>query len=287
MKFSRSCQAAVALALLSGGAHAGMAVNQIPSCYAAGKLEIKAPLPQQAFYIVLDETVVLDDSLKRSLWEQVKPQIRPGVEFSIFRFSAYSQGKYLDIVASGVLEAPLDPKMRDEVSVPKLKSFDACIKGQGEYALNLVKDGIGKVLRDSSFDLARSDIEGSLAALSKIVKESRPAQRKLLLVSDMLENSSISSFYQNNGVRKIEPAVEWKKAEAEKMIGDFGGASVYVMGAAIIAADPKARPGGKQPVQYRDAKTMAALQEFWTGYFARSHATLEEFGAPALLSGIK
>jgi hypothetical protein len=273
------------LFLLSAGAHAGSALNQIPSCYAAGKLELKSPPPQRAFYIVLDETVVLDDGLKRSLWDQVRRQIVPGTAFSILRFSAFSQGKYLDIVANGVLEEPLDAKQRNDISVPKLKSFDACLKGQAQYALNMARDTIGKVLQDSSFELARSDIEGSLRAVSKIVKDDKTPERTLLLVSDMLENSTISSFYQNNGVRKIDPAAEMKKAEAEKMLGDFGNASVYVMGAGIIASDPAAKT--VKMAQYRDTKTMAALQEFWTQYFARSNAKLEEFGAPALLSVIK
>lgn len=274
-----------AFCLAPFGALAGSAANQVPSCYAAGKLEI-APAPsQRAFFIVLDETVVLDDSLKRGLWDLVKPQIGAGTELSIYRFSAYSQGKYLDVVASGVLEMPIDPKRRDTVSVPKLKSFDACLKGQGEYGLALARNAIGKVLQDSSFALAKSDIEGSLFALAKVVKESKARTRTVLLVSDMLENSSISSFYQNNGIRKIDVAAELKKVESEKLLGDFGGASVYVMGAGLISVDAKAKNQVRQ--QYRDTKTMTALRDFWSQYFVRSNATLEEFGAPALLSVIK
>ncbi|MES2149861.1 MAG: hypothetical protein V4508_08705 [Pseudomonadota bacterium] len=287
----RSIHIALAVSALSlflaPGAQAGSAANQIPSCYAAGKLEQKPEPAQRSFFIVLDETVVLDDSLKRSLWDVVKPQIAAGTEFSIYRFSAYSQGKYLDIVATGALEAPIDPKLRDAVSVLKLKSFDACLKGQAEFGLSLTRNAIGKVLTDSSFDLAKSDIEGSLFALAKVVKESRPPVRTILLVSDMLENSTISSFYQNNGVRRIDPAVELKKVEAEKMFGDFGGGAVYIMGAGLIAANPHAKNPERPAAQYRDTKTMSALQDFWSKYFARSNAVLKEFGAPALLTVIK
>ncbi|HEV7816986.1 MAG TPA: hypothetical protein VGP06_18050 [Janthinobacterium sp.] len=275
------------MSIASISAVAGSAINQVPSCYTAGKLDIKPKAAQRSFYIVLDETVVLDDSLKRSLWDLVRPQIAAGTEFAIYRFSAYSQGRYLDIVTSGALEVSIDPKLRDSVSVPKLTSFDACLKGQAEYGLTITRNAIGQVLRDSSFELAKSDIEGSLFALAKVVKESKSPTRTVLLVSDMLENSAISSFYQNNGVRKIDPAAELRKTEAEKMFGDFGGASVYVMGAGLISPDGKAKAAAKPPFQYRDTKTMAALQDFWTQYFVRSHAKLEEFGAPALLSAIK
>lgn len=272
--------------LLCGAAPASAqaALDQIPSCYAAGKLAVSAPPPSHAFFIVLDETVVLDDGLKRSLWELVKPKLAPGTALSIYRFSAFSQGKYLDIVAAGVLEAAIDGKLRDDISVPKLKNFDACIKGQGAYGVELARGAIGKVLAGSSFGLAKSDIEGSMFALAKVVKASTAPSRTVLLVSDMLENSTVSSFYQNNGVRKIDPAAEIKKVEAEKLFGDFGGASVYVMGAGLISLDPKT---SKPQSQYRDTKTMQALQQFWSDYFARSNAVLQAFGAPALLTAIK
>jgi hypothetical protein len=281
---SRLSQLAAALLALGLGAAAAAApVNQIPSCYAAGKLEIKPQPVQRAFFIVLDETVVLDDALKRSLWELVKPVVVPGTEVSIYRFSAYSQGKYLDVAASGVLEMPIPAQVRDSVSVPKLKTFDACMNGQAQYGLTLTRNAIGKILADSSFDLSKSDIDGSLFALSKVVKESKAPVRTVLLVSDMLENSTVSSFYQNKGVRNIDPAAELKKVQAAKLFGDFGGASVYVMGAGLI----QATAGGKAPAQYRDTKTMNSLQQFWSGYFERSNAKLEAFGTPALLTVIK
>jgi hypothetical protein len=277
--------ALLALGLGLGAGASAAPVNQIPSCYAAGKLEIKPAAAQRAFFIVLDETVILDDALKRSLWDLVKPVVAPGTEVSIYRFSAYSQGKYLDVVAAGVLEAPIPAGVRDSVSVPKLKNFDACMTGQAQYGLTLTRNAIGKVLADSSFDLAKSDIDGSLFALSKVVRESKAPVRTVLLVSDMLENSTVSSFYQNKGVRKVDPAAELKKVEAAKLFGDFGGASVYVMGAGLIQA-----PAGgakAQPAQYRDTRTMNSLQQFWSGYFERSNAKLEAFGTPALLTVIK
>lgn len=274
------------LALAIAGSADAAPVNQIPSCYAAGKLEIRPDPVQRAFFIVLDETMVLDDGLKRSLWELVKPVIAAGTEVSVYRFSAYSQGKYLDVVASGILEAPIPARLRDSVSVPKLKIFDACLNGQSQYAQTLTRSAIGKVLADSSFDLGKSDIEGSLFALSKVVKDSKAPVRTVLLVSDMLENSTVSSFYQNKGVRGIDPAAELKKVEAAKLFGDFGGASVYVMGAGLIEA-PANKGARAQAVQYRDTKTMAALQQFWSGYFEQANAKLEAFGAPALLTSIK
>ncbi|MCG2586785.1 hypothetical protein [Massilia sp. TS11] len=259
--------------------------NQIPSCYAAGKLEVPAPASVQALFIVLDETVVLDDSLQRALWDAVRPQLQPGTQVAVYRFSAFSQGRYLDGVAGGTLEAPIDARLRDSISVPKLRQFDSCLKGQAEFGQRLVREAIGKVLAASTSTLARSDILSSLSALSQQVAAAQAGRRKVLLVSDMLENSSISSFYQNGGVRRIDPNVELKKLEQEKLTADFGGAEIYVMGAGLIGGDTKS--SNKGPQSYRDPKTMAALKSFWDTYFRRSHADLIEFGAPALLAPLR
>lgn len=272
-----------AIALFGSASAAAAPINQIPSCYVAGKLDTQSSPAQRALFIVLDETVVLDDELKRSLWDLVKPIIKPGIDVSIYRFSAYSQGRYLDVVASGTLEAPIPAGTRDSISVPKLKTFDACMNGQVQYGLTLTRNAIGKILAASTFDLAKSDIDGTLFALSKVVKDTKAPIRTVLLVSDMLENSTVSSFYQNRGVRNIDPTAELKKVETAKLFGDFGGASVYVMGAGLIQ-----QPSGPgKAAQYRDTKTMSSLQQFWSAYFERSNARLEAFGTPVLLTPIR
>ena len=102
----------------------------------------------------------------------------------------------------------------------------------------------------------------------------------MLLASDMLENSSVSSFYLHNAVRRIDPQVEMKNATAAGLIGDFGGARVYVIGAGLLGGDAKVKNA------YRDTQTVSALKEFWTLYFQKSNASIGEFGAPALLGPV-
>jgi hypothetical protein len=101
----------------------------------------------------------------------------------------------------------------------------------------------------------------------------------------MLENSGISSFYANKNVRAIDPTAELKKAQDAQVVGDFGGARIFVLGAGLVqeSAGGKSRDSGV----YRNPKTMALLRQFWEGYFVASHAKLIEFGAPALISPVK
>jgi len=51
----------------------------------------------------------------------------------------------------------------------------------------------------------------------------------------MLENSSITSFYTNGQVRRIDPDQELTKVENAGFIGDFHGAEVYIFGLGYFA----------------------------------------------------
>lgn len=266
------------IAALSGNVFAD-AGNQIPSCYAANKTEVTAPAIQHEVFILIDETTVLDESLQKALFSITQSTIAPGVKFSILSFSAFAQGRYLSIKASGVLELPLPKEARSSVGGKVLKNFDACMAGQAHYGLNLAAKAEKSILQTASSDLQKSDVLASIAEVSRLVKNSTIQKRTVLIVSDMLENSTISSFYANNSVRRIDPTKEMNIASKEKMLGDFSGADIYVMGAGVVPENGKA--------VYRDPKTMQALKSFWQSYFLKSNAKLVEFGEPALLGQIE
>jgi hypothetical protein len=277
-----------ALALSLAGLQAALAapLNQIPSCYAANKLDIAPPTQERDVFILLDQTVVLDNDLKQSLATSVQALVTPGTSFTVVRFSAFSQGHYLDVVSTGVLELAVPDKLRSSIGVKLLKNVDACLKGQLDYGRNLAMTSVGQTLAKSTVELAKSDLFSSLAETSRVVKGATAPRRIVLLVSDMLENSTISSFYAKNRIRQIQPDVELQIVEKEKLLGDFGGASIFVMGAGIIP-EVAARGGAKTPPQYRDPKTLGALKQFWSAYFSRSNGKLEEFGMPALMTPVK
>ena len=279
---------ALALLCIATKAEAATNQNRVPSCYAANKIDVPQTPSDREIFILLDQTVELDDGLKQSLADSVRDVLKAGTSFTILRFSAFSQGRYLEIVTAGVLEKPVPENLRNSISVKALRSFDACLLGQRDFAVKMAFTGIGNTINQSSNDLAKSDVLGSLAETARLIKTSSAQRKVLLLVSDMLENSSISSFYLNNGVRKIDPVKELKLVESNHLFGDFDGAAVFVMGAGLIS-EPKNKSGGggKESFKYRDPKTLIALKQFWTEYFSRSRATLEDFGTPSLLLPVR
>lgn len=257
--------------------------NDIPSCYAANDIGIKAPAPEQEVFILIDQTTPLDDNLRNSVRENVGRFMRPGVSFVIASFSAFSQGHYMEVTSAGRLEPQIPENKRGGIGVKVLKTFDTCLKDQATYAVKLAGTALNKALEGSSSSLAKSDVLASIKDLSARVKQSEAKDKVVFIVSDMLENSSVSSFYASKNVRAINPAKELKAAEDAKLIGDFGGARVFVLGAGIVQEDGAKSHAGV----YRDPKTIAALKDFWQQLFAKSNGELTAFGTPALMVPVR
>jgi len=264
----------LAACMIPLGAHAGTG-SDIPSCYSANKIEIAAPAIQHEIFFLIDETTMLDENLQAALFSITQSRVKPGVKFSILSFSAYAQGRYLSQKLGGILEQPLPKDARASIGVKVLKNFDACMAAQARYGLDNALKAEKTILQSATSDLSKSDVLASIAEMSHLVKESTIPKRTVLIVSDMLENSSISSFYAKNSVKRIDPSKEMKIVTHEKMLGDFSGADIYVMGAAIVPETGR--------TVYRDPKTTAALKDFWAEYFSKSNGNLVEFGMPALL----
>jgi len=257
------------------------ATDVIPSCYDSKLSAPAIPLTKEIF-VIIDQTTLLDDQLKQSVANQIRPFLTAGNGFSLVVFSAFTQGKYTQLLTSGQLDHPLPVAQRNDVSKPRLSKFDQCMARQSALAGQAVGGALRTAFEGTSGEIAKSDVLASLKDISGKVRQSKANEKVVLLVSDMLENSSVSSFYASQSVRRIDPERELKLATDSQLIGNFGDARVYVIGAGLLSDDAK-----KNKAAYRDPKTMQALASFWKSYFDKSKAQLVEFGQPALLNQVK
>jgi hypothetical protein len=267
--------------LLSASAMAGQQ-DAVPTCYDNKLLSKGGPLETEIF-VAIDQTTPLDGTLKQLAADSIKPFLSPNNGFSVITFSAYTQGHYMEVKVSGKLDAVLDTTQRNDISKPLLARFDQCIARQAPHAAQVIGTALRAAFDGASSDIAKSDVLGSMKAISSRVRESSARNKVVLLVSDMLENSSISSFYGDKGqsVRKIDPAKELKLVEENQVLANFNDARVYVIGAGLLSDD------ANKAKRYRDPKTMQALSTFWQSYFEKSKAQLVEFGQPALLNPVR
>jgi hypothetical protein len=257
--------------------------NSINSCYDLAKVEGKNSSINKELFIFIDQTTSLDDGMKQSVVQNSVENVNYGNAFTVAKFSAFVQGNYASVVNSAQLDSPMNGDLRNNTPKKLLMGYDKCMKAQVGYAKKTLDDSIRTTFGATTNTIVRSDILKSLQELAKnAVKTSTAKQKTVFIVSDMLENSSITSFYQKNGVKKIDPAAELKIVAANNMFADFGGANVYVLGAGLVPSTSNVASE-----TYRDPKTMNALQEFWKMYFIKSNAKLIEFGQPALLGRVK
>lgn len=274
--------ALTAFCLVAGGQAARAdSANQVPSCYKANNVTPFGPVYDKLFVVLIDQTVLLDKNLQEDVLQTMNQMIQPGTHFIVGEFSAFSQGRYLNIVEDGVAEAPVPQDQIGNMVATKVAPFNQCLASQLTYARQTAEQTALQIMQDSSSSLAQSDIEMSLKEVSAPIKEDQAAHKVVLLVTDGLEYSTVSSFYSHDTARDINPDVEMKKAEAADMIGDFGGASIYVIGGAL---EPPATSGTQAERNgYRNPQMQEHLAEFWGDYFKASNANLAGFGLPALL----
>lgn len=266
------------LAALFSPAVMAASANALPSCFAALKQEAKTPATE--VFVLIDQTTPLDNTLQQMLATNLGNFLTTGHAFSVLQFSAFTQGKYAQVVTSATLDSELPAAERNSVNKTNLTKFDSCMKQQPKLAAQLATQALQAAFGGTTGDVAKSDILASLKDISAAVRQSAAARRVVIIASDMLENSTITSFYASNTVRKIDPVKEMLLVNAARSTGDFGGAKVYVLGAGLLT-------NAKQAQSYRDPKTLNALSDFWHEWFSKSNAELVEFGTPALLNPVR
>jgi hypothetical protein len=254
--------------------------HAIPTCFDRIR---GAETPQKAdeLTIVIDQTALLDERLRMIVLENVDRLIRPGTQVSVAAFSGYMPGRYLDILVSGRVEAPISGRERDFVPKRDLRESDQCLSEQLEFARRLVATTIRKAFAASDPGLPNSEILAALRGLgSRRGDPGGPSERMLIVVSDMLENSPLTSFYRANRPRVIDPDAELHRAIAAGMTANFHGERVFVIGAGF-------EPGGTPEAHAApDSRAVQRLEEFWRRWFQVSGAELVDFAKPAPLEEI-
>ncbi len=240
-----------------------IAAMATPSCYEIYKIDKKSEV-DTAVFILIDETTPFNDRLKEQIISNSLNFVKPGNSVIIGKFSAMIDGKYNETLFDFNLDMPLSDSEKYELNKNTLGKVDKCLKDQMAFVRKSVESQI-----NSAFGTAE------IAKSSIVDKEAK--RKVVILASDMLENSSITSFYANNAVRQIDAKNELKKVGDSDFFADFGNADVFVIGTGIT----------KNYKKYINAKQLSSFSKFWSEYFEKSNARLVDFGTPALKSVIK
>ena len=254
-----------------------LARNDVPSCYDALKMTNPNTSVKKELFILVDQTTMLDKKLMMYTYKNMMKFIKNGYGVTIASFSSNAKGKYTDVTYSGRLENLLPETAKHDIAKKTLRKYQGCMNGQHKYAKKKATKALVRTLKGASKALPHSDILKSLHDIaSHIIKPSPAGQKVVLLVSDMIEHSSITTFYSKGNLKKVNAQKELEKVKKSGHIANFSGASVYVIGAGMI---------GKN--SYRDSKTLGLLTNFWEQYFKLSNAQLKAIGTPMLLEDVQ
>lgn len=251
--------------------------NDIRSCYDFAKIDLQTAIPVAGrnLFVAIDGTFSPDINIKKLVHKKVHLFLQPGDTITIISFSAYIKDFYTDILFSGRLDT--DIADRNDVSKKHLMTFDSCMKKQTQFVRGTIDAHIKHAFKASDVDVPKTEIISNLSQMIAplVAKDKEVERRVLLLVSDMIENSDVTSFYSKNTLKEIISDLELQKIQKANMLSDFNQADIYVLGAGWIPTKSKGFRGGQ---------LMLPLKQFWQKYFELSHAKLKEFGQPMLMT---
>jgi hypothetical protein len=247
------------------------------SCYEQYSIKSDNADPIRQVFIVVDQTTVFNDAIKKNLLEKIQSLFVAGSKITLVKFSTFTDKYYTSIVKETFVDTPLSQEVEDDIPIAKVKKFKRCIDTQSNDIAKVMPKVITETMNDSNSSIEQSEILKTLKDIADTkVQKSKAHEKIIILVSDMSENSSVTSFYQNNSLKVINPSVELSKTKTAGLLSDFDGAKVYVVGAGLVTNSHTSR----------SIASIKALKDFWTKYFTASNATLVGFGTPELMEDI-
>ena len=183
--------------------------NDVPSCYEALKMENPNNSIEKELFILVDQTTPLDKNMMIYTYKNMMHFIKNGYAVTIASFSSNSNGKYTDVAYSGKLETLLPDTAKHDIAKKVLRKYQGCMNGQYKYAKKKATKALVRTLKGANKKLPHSDILKSLDDIAEhIIKPSSAQEKVVLLVSDMIEHSSITSFYSKGSLKKINTEKE-------------------------------------------------------------------------------
>ncbi|MDQ7001964.1 MAG: hypothetical protein Q9N02_04675 [Ghiorsea sp.] len=241
------------------------------------------PIPNAALFVIADESVGFDKNMINRANKMIYDWLKPGRYVEIMRFSSGVKGRYTEVVTAGRLDPEPSEAFLNNLKRSTLAKFKKRHHQQLRVAKIKTQKAFLSILKTSNKSVPHSDIISNMKAVSAHIKNF-PAQRKVLFVlSDMLENSSVTTFYSSGHVKRIDPEKVIAVSKRLDMMADFGeDVTVYVLGLGYFW-----KGEGSSQEKYLDPIRASKIAKFWEMYFEESHATIGEIGKPLMYQKIK
>jgi len=263
-------------------AQAGKIPFPITSYEAIGKnSELK--VPEAALFIVADESVGFDKNMIMRANEMMVEWLDSGRAIEVIRFSSGVKGRYTEVVTSGRLDPEASEDFVNDLKRSELGKFQKLHRQQLRMAKVQAQKALLSIIQSSNKSVPYSDIVSNMMHVSLHIKNVKAKRKVVLVISDMFENSSVTTFYSKGHVKNINPMREMKKVAEAGMQADFGeNVTVYVLGLGYFWSG---EGSGKE--KYLDPKRASKVSDFWKQYFEAGHAQIGEIGMPLMYGSMQ
>jgi hypothetical protein len=258
-----------------------VAAGEKERCYGRKESEQAARLASAKLdrdvLVLVDQTTLLPSDVKQNVIERVSALATPGTRISVGTFSSYTDNAHSQMVFESLFEPSYPQERRADAPMKALKVLDQCLEERRQSELGRLRSTLSAAADSSRTDVARSDILASVKSFGRRLEQPGAPDRILILVSDLLENSTATSFYGAGRMRKIDPDAELAKVEKSDLSAKLDQVRVFVIGGGLPP------PGAKAE---RSIDDMNRLERFWTGWFKKAGAKGVEIGEPRLHDAI-
>jgi len=218
-------------------------------------------------FIIVDKTTPFPENIRTDSLINIISIIKPRTAVSIFTFSEYKKDKHIDFIDRYHFNATLSKGNEYDMSKKKIRFYKNCLKAENNGLKRKIANDIYDNFKSDGENYDNSEILYSLKKISKeAISLTRAKEKIVFILSDMLENSSYTSFYKEE-LKNLDIDKEINIVHKNKLFGNFSGADIVVVGAGIV--------GNKKG--YVDGKDQDSLREFWELYFKESNAKLKVF----------
>lgn len=225
--------------------------------------------PQKDFreiFIIIDQTTSFPKKIRTNALRNIFSTIKGNTAVSLFTFSEYTKDKYVSFVDHYYIPGEISQDKRDNLGKIKLKQFDQCLAAQTYGMKRKLANDIYSQLFEENSAAKNSEILFSLQEIStEAVKISRAKEKIVFILSDMLENSSYTSFYGKK-LKDLNINKQMDIVKKNHLFGNFDNAKIFVYGAGTVDKETR-----------RTGEGLRRLKQFWQSYFQQSSGELKVF----------
>jgi hypothetical protein len=251
----------------AGGEALAAPRNDMPSCRQIFFNEAPQSFAQRDYLIIFDRTVVFPKAGIADIIKRTVESVHAGDHVQLFSLSSLTASEFIKEHLDLWFDVPASQSdLETKIPASKISLAQRCFGNQLSLGKMKLTTQLQSLMDAPLADALQSEILNALSSISRESMAQSKRDKRILVLSDMLENSDVINFYHPLLPGNVQTALD--NAKANELLGRFEGAHIYVRGAAMVVE-------GHKPMS---TKARALLRHFWEKWIQISGGELVSWG---------